>query len=86
MAILFLPVIVVAVAVPGMLDLSPAWSAVSLTIVGVLLSSVVAEPLRRFLLRWGDLVPDSDDSREQSRSALMKKTEHMKGFPTDHER
>ena len=29
MAILFLPVIVVAVAVPGMLDLSPAWSAVS---------------------------------------------------------
>ncbi len=39
MAILFLPVIVVAVAVPGMLGLSPAWSAVSLTIVGVLLSA-----------------------------------------------
>ena len=35
-----------AVAVPGTLDLSPAWSAVSLTIVGVLLSSVVSEPLR----------------------------------------
>ena len=66
MAILFLPVIVVAVAVPGMLDLSPAWSAVSLTIVGVLLSSVVSEPLRRFLLEWGDLAPDSHDSREQS--------------------
>ena len=61
MAILFLPVIVVAVAVPGMLDLSPAWSAVSLTIVGVLLSSVVSDPLRRFLLEWGDLVPDSHD-------------------------
>ncbi len=56
-AILFLPVIVVAVAVPGMLDLSPAWSAVSLTIVGVLLSSLVAEPLKRFLLRWGKLEP-----------------------------
>ena len=58
MANLFLPVIVVAVAVPGMLDLSPAWSAVSLTIVGVLLSSVVSEPLRRFLLEWGCLKPD----------------------------
>ena len=57
MAFLFLPVIVVAVAVPGMLDLSPAWSAASLTIVGVLLSSLVAEPLRRFLLRWGKLEP-----------------------------
>ena len=69
MAILFLPVIVVAVAVPGMLDLSPAWSAVSLTIVGVLLSAVVSEPLRRFLLEWGDLTPDSHDSQEQSTSA-----------------
>ena len=59
MAILFLPVIVVAVSVPGMLDLSPAWSAVSLTIVGVLLSAVVADPLRRFLLEWGDLTPGS---------------------------
>ena len=58
MAVLFLPVIVVAVAVPGMLDLSPAWSAVSLTIVGVLLSSVVADPLRRFLLEWGNLAPN----------------------------
>ena len=58
MAILFLPVIVVAVAVPGMLDLNPAWSAVSLTIVGVLLSSVVSEPLRCFLLEWGCLKPD----------------------------
>ena len=64
MSILFLPVIVVAVAVPGMLDLSPAWSAVSLTIGGVLLSAVVSEPLRRFLLEWGDLVPTSDDQQE----------------------
>ena len=57
MAFLFLPVIVVAVAVPGMLDLNTAWSAVSLTIVGVLLSAVVSEPLRRFLVRWGKLEP-----------------------------
>ena len=61
MAILFLPVIVVAVAVPGMLDLSPAWSAVSLTIAGVLLIAVVSEPLRRFLLEWGELIPTSDE-------------------------
>ncbi len=65
MAILFLPIIVVAVAVPGMLDLSPAWSAVSLTIAGVLLSSVVSEPLRRFLLKWGKLSPNLNECPEQ---------------------
>ena len=68
MAILFLPVIVVAVAVPGMLDLSPAWSAVSLTIVGVLLSALVSEPLRRFLLEWGKLSPNLSECPEQRRS------------------
>ena len=61
MAVLFLPVIVVVVAIPRMLDLSSAWSAVSLTIVGVLLSTVVSDPLRRFLLEWGDLTPASHD-------------------------
>ena len=66
MANLFFPVILVAVVVPWMLELSPIWSAVSLTIVGVLLSSVVAEPLRRFLLEWGNLVPDSHDSQDES--------------------
>ena len=58
MVSLFLPVILVATVVPGMLDLSEIWSAVSLTIVGVLLSAVVAEPLRRFLLIWAKLGPD----------------------------
>ncbi len=58
MATLFLPVILVAVAVPGMLELSQIWSAVSLTIVGVLLSAVVSDPLRRFLLEWGNLSRD----------------------------
>ena len=57
MITLFLPVILVAVAVPGMLQLGETWSAVSLTIVGVLLSAVVSEPLRRFLVEWGDLRP-----------------------------
>ena len=57
MITLFLPVILVAVAIPGMLQLGETWSAVSLTIVGVLLSAVVSEPLRRFLVEWGDLRP-----------------------------
>ena len=60
MAILFFPVILVAMAVPGMLGLSSTWSAVSLTLVGVLLSAVISEPLRRFLLEWGNLMPDTE--------------------------
>ena len=60
MAVLFLPVILVAMVVPGMLGLSSTWSAVSLTLVGVLLSAVIAEPLRRFLLEWGNLMPDRE--------------------------
>ena len=69
MATLFFPVILVAVVVPGMLELSQAWSAVSLTIVGVLLSAVIADPLRRFLLEWGHLSPkpsaDSEGPQKQ---------------------
>ena len=60
MAILFFPVILVAMVVPGMLDLSSNWTAVSLTLVGVLLSAVISEPLRRFLLEWGALMPDRE--------------------------
>lgn len=60
MAILFLPVVLVVAAVPGMLELSQVWSAVSLTLIGVLLSAVVSEPLRRFLLEWGNLKPDDE--------------------------
>ena len=60
MAVLFLPVILVAMVVPGMLGLSSTWSAVSLTLVGVLLSAVIAEPLRRFLMEWGKLMPDRE--------------------------
>ena len=57
MAYLFLPAIMVAVFVPHVLELHQAWSAASLTLVGVLLGAVVAAPLRRFLLEWGDLAP-----------------------------
>lgn len=57
MATLFFPAILVAVVVPGMLKLCEIWSAVSLTLVGVLLSAVIADPLRRFLLEWGHLSP-----------------------------
>ena len=66
MVILFSPVILVAVVVPGMLELSQIWSTVSLTIVGVLLSAVISDPLRRFLLKWGNLTPKADGPREQS--------------------
>ena len=58
MAILFFPVILVAVVVPWMLELNQIWSAVSLIIVGVLLSAVIADPLRGFLLEWGKLSPE----------------------------
>ena len=66
MATLFFPVTLVAVVVPWMLELSPIWSAVSLTIVGVLLSAVVSDPLRRFLLEWGKLSPSSTECPKQS--------------------
>ncbi len=65
MAILFLPVIMVAVFVPEDLGLSQTWSTVSLAIAGILLSAVISEPLRRFLLEWGKLSPDPGESPEE---------------------
>ena len=67
MAILFLPVILTAVFIPGMLELSQIWSTVSLAIAGILLSAVVSEPVRRFLLEWGNLSTEPDESPEQPR-------------------
>ena len=66
MAYLFLPSAVVAVVIPRILDLGEAWSAVSLTLVGVLLSAVVADPLRRFLVEWGNLAPGSKRTPQTS--------------------
>ena len=57
MSWLFIPTIVVAIFVPSMLGLPDIWTAVSLTLTGFILSTVVSEPLRRFLVRWGDLDP-----------------------------
>ena len=51
----------VAIVVPPMLEFSDIWSAVSLSLVGVLLSAVVSDPLRRFLLEWANLSPDRND-------------------------
>lgn len=59
---LFLPVILIAIFVPDMLGLSPIWSAASLTISGVLLGAVAAQPLRHFLLEWAELKPDTNDA------------------------
>ena len=59
---LFLPTILVAVSVPEMLDLSGIWSAASLTIVGVLLSAVISQPLHRFLVEWTKLKPDDEQT------------------------
>ncbi len=64
MAILFFPVILVAMAVPGMVGLSATWSDVSLLLVGFLLSTVISDPLRRFLLEWGNLMPDREPVSE----------------------
>ena len=63
MVILFFPIMLVAMAAPGTLGLSSTWSAVSLTLMGVLLSAVISEPLRRFLLEWGNLMPDGEPVR-----------------------
>ncbi len=63
MAILFFPVFLVAIAVPDMLELGPTWSTVSLAILGVLLSAVISDPLRRFLLDVGELSPSSPSLR-----------------------
>ena len=54
MVVLFFPIMAVAAT---MLGLAEIWSAASLTVLGVLLSAVVGEPLRRFLLAWGRLTP-----------------------------
>ena len=58
MSWLFIPTIGVAIFVPGMLGIPDIWTTVSLTLTGFILSTVVSVPLRRFLLRWGNLAND----------------------------
>ncbi len=57
MTMLFFPVTLVAVAIPTDLGLSAMWSNVSLALIGILLSAVISEPLRRFFIEWGRLAP-----------------------------
>ncbi len=57
MTMLFYPVTLVAVALPTGLGLSAMWSNVSLALIGILLSAVISEPLRRFFIEWGRLAP-----------------------------
>ena len=55
MMFLFLPVIFIVIAIPGTFQLGQQWSDVSLLLAGIILSVLVAEPLRRFLLESADL-------------------------------
>ena len=73
MAILFLPVTVVAIVLPVELELGSYWSAVSLTIIGVLLSAVISEPLRCFILECGKLAPDPKPNQEKSQDSSGQK-------------
>ena len=57
MTMLFFPVALVAVALPPDLGLSAMWSNVSLALIGIFLSGVISEPLRRMLIEWGKLAP-----------------------------
>ena len=75
MFILLSPVILVAVVVPWMLELEEIWLAASLTLAGVLLSTAIAEPLRRCLLEWGNLNPKADNVKRVVAEHLLRKTE-----------
>ena len=55
MAALFIPAIFVAGYFPPALGLSPTWIATFLLVVSFVISAVIAEPLRKFMLEWGRL-------------------------------
>ncbi len=57
MIFMFLPLTLLAIAVPIVVTDDRTWLAVSLTIIGVSLGSVVSTPLRQFLLDLGQLPP-----------------------------
>ena len=63
MTMLFFPVALVAIALPKDLGLSETWSNVSLALIGIFLSGVISEPLRCFLLEWGNLDPETNPSK-----------------------
>ena len=61
MTTLFFPITLVAVVLPPDLGLSSIWSNVSLALIGLFLSGVISEPLRRMLIEWGKLAPRKTD-------------------------
>lgn len=55
MFFLFMPLMILAILVPRTIPGGDDWSVVLATMVGVVFSSVVSEPLRRFLRSYGNL-------------------------------
>ena len=60
MTMLFFPITLVAITLPTDLGLSTMWSNVSLALIGIFLSGVISEPLRRLFIEWGKLAPYTD--------------------------
>ena len=60
MTMLFVPVTLVAIALPTSLGFDSMWLNVSLALIGIFLSGVVSEPLRRMLIEWGKLAPQKN--------------------------
>ena len=60
MTMLFFPITLVAITIPTGLGLSTMWSNVSLALIGIFLSGVISEPVRRFFVEWGKLAPDEN--------------------------
>ena len=58
MAVMFVPVVVLAILIHGELDLDDRWLTVIVAVVGLLFSSVVSVPLRQFLMDLGNLPPN----------------------------
>ena len=60
MTTLFFPIALVAIVLPADLGLSSTWSNVSLALIGIFVSGVVSEPLRRLFIEWGKLAPQKN--------------------------
>ncbi len=55
MTMLFFPITLVAITIPTGLSLNATWLNVSLALIGIFLSGVVSEPVRRFFVEWANL-------------------------------
>ena len=69
MLVVFAPLVALSVLVPGWFGWEERWLAVSILLVGLLLSNVVGAPLRQLMLDLGGLSPgvvDDDEGKEVS--------------------